>query len=228
MRALVVEDDPRMARVLTRALVREGYAVGQAATGTEALELGLHEPFDVIVLDVMIPAPDGFMVLGKLRDSGVDSPVLMLTALTGVEDRVAGLDWGADDYLTKPFALSELCARLRALTRRVPVPRSTVLTVGDLTLDPVRHTVSRCEEPVRLTAREYALLLHMMRHPGQTLSRAHLRQNVWDPAFEGDSNVVDVYVHYLREKIDRPFGRGSVQTVKGFGYRLVDDRPASG
>jgi two-component system OmpR family response regulator len=217
-----------MARVLTRALVREGYAVGQASTGTEALDLGLHEPFDVIVLDVMIPAPDGFMVLGKLRDSGVESPVLVLTALTGVEDRVAGLDWGADDYLTKPFALTELCARLRALTRRVPVPRSTVLAVGDLTLDPVRHTVSRGEVPVRLTAREYALLLHMMRHAGQTLSRAHLRQNVWDPAFEGDSNVVDVYVHYLREKIDRPFGRGSVQTVKGFGYRLVDDRPASG
>jgi two-component system OmpR family response regulator len=148
----------------------------------------------------------------------------MLTALTGVEDRVAGLDWGADDYLTKPFALSELCARLRALTRRVPVPRTTVLAVGDLTLDPVRHTVSRGDEPVRLTAREYALLLHMMRHAGQTLSRTHLRQNVWDPAFEGDSNVVDVYVHYLREKIDRPFGRGSLQTVKGFGYRLIDDR----
>ena len=223
MRVLVVEDDPGLASFLRRALVKQGYAVAVAGTGTDALWHVLEHEFDAVVLDVMMPPPDGFEVCRRMRAAGRWAPVLMLTAKDGVPARVAGLDAGADDYLTKPFALAELHARLRALTRRDPRERPVVLSVGDLDLDPVRRQVTRGGQPVELSRKEFALLEELMRHEGEVLSRTHLLDHVWDFAYDGDSNVVDVYVRYLRNKIDRPFGRDSLQTVRGVGYRLVDD-----
>ena len=220
MRLLVVEDDPGMASVLQRTLLRAGYAVDVAATGTDALWHALESPYDGIVLDAMIPAPDGFEVCRRLRDEGCWTPVLMLTARDSVTDRVHGLDAGADDYLTKPFALAELHARLRAITRREARERPVVLRVGDLTLDPVSHSVSRGDTAIDLSPKEFALLQELMRHPGEVLSRTHLIEHVWDFAYEGGSNVVDVYVRYLRGKVDRPFDRTDIETVRGVGYRI--------
>ena len=223
VRLLVVEDDVKMASLIKRALTREGYAVDMAATGTDALWMGQEFPYDAIVLDAMIPEPDGFDVCRQLREAGRWMPVVMLTARDSVEDRVRGLDVGADDYLAKPFAFAELFARLRALLRRDPNERPTVLTAGDLSLDPATRVVGRNATSIDLSAREFALLELLLRHKGEVLSRTSIIDHVWDFAYDGGSNVVDVYVRYLREKIDRPFGRASIETVRGAGYRLRVD-----
>ncbi|RVX38307.1 two-component system OmpR family response regulator [Nonomuraea polychroma] len=220
MRVLVVEDDPGMSRMLIRGLRREGYAVDAAGNGEDALWSVTENDYDAVVLDAMIPAPDGFEVCRRMRAAGRWAPVLMLTARNAVTDRVRGLDSGADDYLTKPFALSELYARLRALTRRDPHERPALLQVGDLSLDPVSRVVRRGEAAITLSPKEFALLQEFMRRPGEVLSRTHLIEHVWDFAYDGGSNVVDVYVRYLRDKVDRPFGRDNIQTVRGAGYRL--------
>ena len=226
MRLLVVEDEVKMAGLLKRALDEEGYAVDVTGSGEEALWLGTENPYDAIVLDLMLPDVDGFAVCRGLRERGRWTPVLMLTARDAVRDRVAGLDAGADDYLTKPFSLAELLARLRALIRRGATERPSVLRVGDLSLDPAARSVARGGRAIELTAKEYALLEFFMRHPGEVLTRTRLLEHVWDFAYEGDSNVVDVYVRYLRNKVDRPFGRDSIETVRGSGYRLRSEPAA--
>ncbi|HEY2957582.1 MAG TPA: response regulator transcription factor [Actinomycetota bacterium] len=223
MRALVVEDELKMAALLRRGLTEEGYGADVARTGQDALWMAQSVPYDAIVLDVMLPDLDGFDLCRELRGNGVWTPVLMLTARDGVEDRVAGLDSGADDYLTKPFSFAELLARLRALTRRGPAARPTVLAVGQLRLDPATRQVWRGEAEVELSAKEFALLETFMRRPGQVLSRLDLLDHAWDYGYENRSNVVDVYVRYLRAKIDRPFGCQSIETVRGAGYRLRQD-----
>jgi two-component system OmpR family response regulator len=220
MRVLVVEDSVKTASLIKRGLEEEGYAVDVAVSGSEALSMSTNYPTDAIVLDVMLPDEDGFEVCRKIREAGTWSPILMLTALDGVHDRVRGLDVGADDYLTKPFAFTELTARLRALLRRGPEQRPAILEVGDLTLDPSTRVVRRGRTPIDLTAKEFALLEFFLRHPGEVLTRMRLIEHVWDFAYDGSSNVVDVYVKYLREKIDRPFGVDSIRTVRGAGYRL--------
>ncbi len=217
---LVVEDDLKMAGLLRRGLEHEGYAVDVVGTGAEALWAAEELSIDAVVLDVMIPSPDGFEVCRQLRQAGRWMPVLLLTARDSVSDRVAGLDAGADDYLVKPFAFDELFARLRALLRREPGARPTVLEVGDLSFDPASKIVRRGDVEVDLSAKELALLELFMRHPDEVLSRTQILDHVWDFAFEGTSNVVDVYVRYLREKLDRPFGRNTIETVRGHGYRL--------
>jgi two-component system OmpR family response regulator len=217
---LVVEDEAKMASLIQRALTREGYAVDLASDGAEALWAVAETQYDAVVLDAMIPAPNGFEVCQQLRKDGRWNPVLMLTARDGVADRVRGLDAGADDYLTKPFALGELLARLRALTRRSLGARPVELRVGDLTLDTATHAVTRAGEPIALSPKEFSLLELFMRQPGQVLSRTHIVDHVWDFAYDGGSNVVDVYVRYLRRKIDVPFGRDDIETVRGVGYRL--------
>ena len=220
MRLLVVEDEPKMAELLRRGLEREGYAVDVVNDGTDAVWAIAETEFDAVVLDAMIPRPDGFEVCRQIRAKGRWTPILMLTARDGVEDRVRGLDSGADDYLTKPFAFAELFARLRAITRRDVVERPTVLEVGDLILDPATREVRRGDTRIELSPTEFSLLEQFMRHPDQVLSRSHMLEHVWDFAYDGTSNVVDVYVRYLREKIDRPFGRSSIETVRGVGYAL--------
>jgi two-component system, OmpR family, response regulator len=222
MRALIVEDEAKMAALLRRGLVEEGYAADVAGSGEDALWMARATPYDAIVLDVMLPGVDGFAVCRKLRESGVWTPVLMLTARDRIQDRVAGLDTGADDYLTKPFSFAELLARLRALTRRDPLERPTVLEVGSLRLDPAARQVWRGDVEIELSAKEFALLETFMRRPGQVLTRLDLLEHAWDYAYENRSNVVDVYVRYLREKVDRPFGASSIETVRGVGYRLRD------
>ena len=220
MRILVVEDETKMAGLLKRGLEEEGYAVDVAANGTDGLWAGTENPYDTIVLDVMLPGIDGFEVCRQLRAKGRWAPVLMLTARDDVRDRVEGLDAGADDYLVKPFSFSELLARVRALVRRGAGERPSELTVGDLTLDPATRRVHRGSAEIVLTPKEFALLELFMRHPGEVLTRTRILEHVWDFAFGGDSNVVDVYVRYLREKVDRPFGVASLETVRGSGYRL--------
>ena len=220
MRILVVEDELKMAGLLKRGLEEEGYAVDVAATGSDAVWAATENPYDAILLDVMLPDVNGFEVCRRLRAGGRWAPVLMLTARTAVTDRVAGLDAGADDYLTKPFSFSELFARVRALVRRGATERPAVLEVGDLTLDPAARRVTRGDAAVELTAKEFALLEYFMRRPGEVLTRSRIIEHVWDFGYDGDSNVVDVYVRYLREKIDRPFRRNSIETVRGSGYRL--------
>jgi two-component system OmpR family response regulator len=220
MRVLVVEDDLKMASLIRRGLVEEGLAADVARTGDDALWMARASEYDAIVLDVMLPGRDGFEVCRRLRETGRWSPVLMLTARDAVEDRVAGLDAGADDYLTKPFSFAELLARLRALARRAPPERPAVLEVGDLRLDPATRLVWRGDAEITLSAKEFALLETFMRRPGQVLSRYQLLEHCWDYGYENRSNIVDVYVRYLREKIDRPFGRTSIETVRGAGYRL--------
>ena len=210
-----------MSSLLERALLKQGWVVVLAATGRDAVWQALEHEFDAIVLDLMIPAPDGLEVCRQVRAAGRWAPVLLLTARDAVQDRVAGLDAGADDYLVKPFALAELHARLRALVRRGSSERPVVLAVGSLVLDPVTREVRRCGEPLELSPREHALLQELMRHAGEVLSRTHLLEHVWEDA--GDSNVVDVYVRYLRNKIDRPYGLDTLQTVRGVGYRLTTD-----
>jgi len=223
MRALVVEDEPKMAALLRRGLVEDGYAADVAGTGEEALRMARAVPYDAIVLDVMLPGLGGFDVCRQLRSSGVWSPVLLLTARDDVDDRVVGLDAGADDYLTKPFSFAELLARLRALTRRGLSERRTVLEVGSLRLDPATRQVWRKDVQLELSAKEFALLETFMRRPGHVLSRIDLLDHAWDYGYESRSNVVDVYVGYLRAKIDRPFGLRSIETVRNAGYRLRSD-----
>jgi two-component system, OmpR family, response regulator len=223
VRVLVVEDEKKLGQLLCRGLREEGHAADVAERGEEALWMARAVEYDAIVLDVMLPGADGFEVCSRLRRDGVWSPVLMLTARDGVEDRVGGLDAGADDYLTKPFSFDELLARLRALTRRAPVSRPPVLEVGDLRLDPAAHRAWRGEHELDLSAKEFSLLELFMRRPGVALTRTQLLDGAWDIAFESRSNVVDVYVRYLREKIDRPFERHSLETVRAVGYRLRAD-----
>jgi two-component system, OmpR family, response regulator len=220
MRVLVVEDERKLGELLRRGLGEEGYAADLADRGEEALWMAQAVSYDAIVLDVMLPGADGFEICRRLRGNGVWSPVLMLTARDAVDDRVSGLDAGADDYLAKPFAFEELLARLRALTRRAPAERPPVLEVGDLRLDPAAHKAWRGDQELVLSAKEFALLELFMRRPGLTLSRTQLLDGAWDMAFESRSNVIDVYIRYLREKIDRPFGRDSIETIRGVGYRL--------
>lgn len=223
MRVLVVEDTQRMAGLLRRGLQEEGYSVDVVANGEDAVWMASENPYDAIVLDVMLPDYDGFEVCRRIRGAGRWAPVLMLTARDGLHDRVEGLDVGADDYLTKPFAFAELLARLRAVMRRGAPERPAVLVVHDLTMDPATKVVRRGDRTIGLTPKEFSLLEYFMRHPGEVLTRTRLLEHVWDFAFEGDSNVVEVYVRYLREKIDRPFGRESLETVRGVGYRLRNE-----
>ena len=220
MRALVVEDGSKMAALLRRGLQEEGFAVDVAANGEDGAWLGTENDYDVILLDVMLPDVDGFEVCRRLRSADRWAPILMLTARDGVQDRVAGLDAGADDYLTKPFSFDELFARVRALLRRGPAERPAVLVVGDLSLDPATRRVARGDREIELTPKESGLLELFLRHPGEALTRTRILEHVWDFAYDGDSNVVDVYVRYLREKVDRPFGRRSIETVRGVGYRF--------
>jgi two-component system OmpR family response regulator len=209
-----------MAALIRRGLQEEGMSVDVAIKGEDALWMAGSTDYDAVVLDVMLPGIDGFETCRRLRDDGVWSPVLMLTARDAVEDRVAGLDGGADDYLTKPFSFAELLARIRALARRGPVERPAVLEVGDLRLDPATHEVWRGETEVSLSAKEFSLLEVFMRRAGEVLSRYQLLEHAWDYEYENRSNVVDVYVRYLRQKIDRPFGRDTIETVRGAGYRM--------
>jgi two-component system OmpR family response regulator len=223
MRVLVVEDEVKMASLIRRGLKADGIAADVAIKGEDALWMAGATEYDVIVLDVMLPGMDGFQVCAKLREDGVWAPVLMLTARDSIEDRVQGLDTGADDYLTKPFSFAEFGARLRALARRGPIEQPTVLRAGDLHLDPASKRVWRGDTDISLSAKEYALLEAFMRRPGQVLDRFQLLEHAWDYEYENRSNVVDVYVRYLRHKIDRPFGAQSIETVRGSGYRMRAD-----
>ena len=223
MRLLIVEDDPKMARLIRRGLREEGAVVDVAGRGEDAVWMASSTEYDALVLDVMLPGIDGFEVCRRLRADDVWTPVLLLTARDAVEDRIAGLDGGADDYLTKPFSFGELVARLRALVRRGQVERPTVVEVGDLRLDPATRRVWRGRQEIELSPREFALLEGFMRRPGEALSRLQLLERAWDYAYDNRSNVVDVYVRYLRGKIDRPFGVTSIETVRGHGYRLRED-----
>jgi len=220
---LVVEDERKLGALLTRGLREEGYSADLADRGEEALWMAGAVPYDAIVLDVMLPGLNGFDVCRKLRADGVWSPVLMLTARDATDDTVAGLDAGADDYLTKPFSFEELLARLRALTRRAPAERPAVLEVGRLRLDPGSHRAWIGGSELELSLKEFALLELFMRRPGEVLSRLHLLEHAWYDAYDNRSNVVDVYVRYLLEKVDRPFGRESLETVRGVVYLLRED-----
>ena len=220
MRVLVVEDDQRMSNLLQRSLEEEGYAVDVANDGPNGLWMAKEFPCGAIVLDVMLPIFDGFELCQQLRDAEVWTPVLMLTARDEIGDRVRGLDVGADDYLVKPFSLLELAARIRALSRRDDRARPTVLSVGDLRLDPAAKRAWRGETELSLSPKELALLELFLRHPGTVLTRTQIIDAVWDFAYQGGSNVVDQYVKYLRDKVDAPFGRGDIETVRGMGYRL--------
>jgi two-component system OmpR family response regulator len=225
MRVLVVEDQVKMAGLIRRGLKEDGLLADVAVRGEDALWMAGSTEYDAIVLDVMLPGLDGFETCRRLRADGVWAPVLMLTARDSVEDRVEGLDGGADDYLAKPFSFAELRARLRALARRGPVERPVVLEVGDLRLDPAARRVSRGGVEIPLSAKEFSLLETFMRRPGVVLSRFQLLEHAWDQEYESRSNVVDVYVGYLRDKIDRPFGVESIVTVRGAGYRLASRSP---
>ncbi len=220
MRVLVVEDEPKMAGLVKRGLEEEGIAVDVADRGEDAVWMASSTEYDVVVLDVMLPGLDGFEVCRRLRADEVWTPVLMLTARDAIEDRVAGLDGGADDYLVKPFAFDELLARLRALARRGSAERPAVLEVGDLRLDPATRRATRGDVEIALSQKEFALLETLMRRPGRVLSRLQLLEHAWDDTYENRSNVIDVYIRYLREKIDRPFGADTIETVRGAGYRL--------
>jgi len=217
---LVVEDEPQMARVIRRSLAKEGLAADVTNRGEEAVAMTRGCDYDAIVLDLMLPGMSGLTACRRMREQGVWAPVLMLTARESVADRVAGLDSGADDYLVKPFALAELHARLRSLARRGRPERPAVLVVGDLRLDPALRRVWRVETEIELSAKEFALLELLMRRPGEVLTRLELIEHAWDIAYEARSNVVDVYVRRLRDKVDRPFGCASIETVRGAGYRI--------
>jgi two-component system OmpR family response regulator len=221
---LVVEDEVKLAALIRRALREQGMLADVAITGEDALWMAGASPYDVVVLDVNLPGIDGFEVCRRLRADRVQTPILMLTARDAVDDRITGLDTGADDYVVKPFDVNELFARVRALARRGPVERGPMLTVGDLTLDVATHTVTRAGVEIELSTKEVQLLEVFMRRPGEILSRYKLLEGAWDMEYENRSNVIDVYVRYLREKIDRPFGLETIETVRGAGYRL---RPAA-
>ena len=223
MRVLIVEDEVKMASLIRRGLRKEGIAADVAIKGEDALWMAGASEYDAIVLDLMLPGIDGLEVCRRLRAEGVWAPILMLTARDSVRDRVAGLDTGADDYLTKPFSYAELLARLRALVRRGPSERPTELTVGDLRLDPASRQVWRGETEIALSAKEFAILETFMRRPGEVLSRFALLEHAWDYDYENRSNVVDSYVRFLRQKIDKPFGTQAIETVRGAGYRLRRD-----
>jgi len=222
MRVLIVEDEVKMASLIRRGMREEGLAADVATRGEDAIWMAGATEYDAVVLDVMLPGIDGFETCRRLRADGVWAPILMLTARDSVADRVAGLDGGADDYLTKPFSFAELLARLRALARRGSVEKPAVLEVGDLRLDPAARRVTRGGEEIALSAKEFALLEAFMRRPGDVLSRFQLLEQAWDYEYENRSNIVDVYIRYLREKVDRPFGVESIETVRGAGYRLRD------
>jgi two-component system OmpR family response regulator len=220
MRLLVVEDAQKMSSLLRQAFREDGYAVDVEASGSEAVWRASETEFDAVILDVGLPDINGFQVCRELRERGRWMPIVMLTARDATHDLVQGLDCGADDYVTKPFELDELRARLRALVRRAPVPRPPVLAIRDLVLDPATRTVSRGGATVSLSSREFSVLQVLMRHAGQVLSRTQILEHVWDSTRASDSNIVDVYVRMLREKIDRPFGLDTIQTVRGAGYLL--------
>jgi two-component system OmpR family response regulator len=226
VRLLIVEDEPKLAALLLRGLRESGHAVDQAGTGEEALWRAGSAAYDVVVLDVGLPGIDGFETCRRLRADGVESAVLMLTARDGVDDRIAGLDGGADDYLVKPFDFGELEARLRALVRRGTAGRSPVLAAGPLRLDPAARRAWHGDAELELSPKEFALLELLLRHPGEALDRRALLEAAWDDAYDARSNVVDVYLGYLRQKVDRPFGTALLQTVRGVGYRL--DAEAAG
>lgn len=220
MRILVVEDELKMARAIRQGLENEGYAAEMVHTGDDAYFWASEQEFDAIVLDVMLPGRDGFTVCRDLRAAGVFTPVLMLTARAGVEDRIGGLDAGADDYLVKPFAFGELLARLRALLRRGPAERTPEIVVGDIVIDPAAHTVTRAGVAVELSAREFSLLEYLARNPGQVIRRGDIIEHVWSTEYDGLSNVVDVYVGYLRKKLEKPFRSQVIHAVRGVGYKL--------
>lgn len=220
MRLLIAEDDAKLAAALARGLRGEGYAVDVAADGDEALFQARVYDYDAVVLDVMLPGRDGIAVCRALREERRWSPVLMLTARDGVDDRIRGLDVGADDYLVKPFDFGELVARLRALLRRGAPERPAVIEVGDLCVDPAARTVTRAGRLIRVTAREFAVLEFLARRAGDVVSRTELLDHVWDQNYEGSGNVVDVYVGYLRRKLEEPFGRALIRTVRGSGYTI--------
>jgi two-component system, OmpR family, response regulator len=221
MRILIVEDEVKLASLIRRGIREEGLLADVAIKGEDALWMAGSSEYDVIVLDVMLPGIDGLETCKRLRADGVRTPILMLTARGEIGDRIEGLNVGADDYLTKPFAFGELIARLHALARRGEIERLPVLEVDDLRLDPITHRVWRGEQQVELSAKEFLLLATLMRHPGRALSRQQLLDHAWDSEYEAHSNVVDVYIGYLRDKVDRPYGRHSIETVRGVGYRLV-------
>ncbi|AHH99441.1 response regulator transcription factor [Kutzneria viridogrisea] len=223
MRVLVVEDERRLAETLQWGLEAEGYAVDLAHDGEEGLELAQLHPYQVIVLDIMLPKLNGYRVCAALRERGVNTPILMLTAKNGEYDEAEALDTGADDFLSKPFSYVVLTARLRALTRRGRAGASATLAFGDLVLDPAKRTCLRAGQPVALTTKEFAVLECLLRHEGQVVAKHEILEQVWDLAYQGDPNIVEVYVSALRRKLDAPFGRRTIDTVRGAGYRLVSD-----
>ena len=215
-----MEDEPKLASLLRKGLTAQGLAADVATDGDQAMWMATSTAYDAITLDVMLPDTDGFALCRDLRGHGVTTPVLMITALDTIHDRVTGLDSGADDYLAKPFSFAELLARLRALARRPRDVRMPVLTVGKLRLDPAARTVHHGDIPIDLTRKEFALLEALMRRPGEAVSRFDLLESAWDYSYDNRSNVVDVYIGYLRQKVDRPFATDNIETVRGFGYRL--------
>jgi DNA-binding response OmpR family regulator len=221
MRVLIIEDNHRLNQSLKAALEEDGYAVDAVFDGEEGEDFALSAPYDLIILDVMLPKKDGYQVCRTLRSEGVKTPILMLTARDAIEDRVDGLDSGADDYLVKPFAMQELRARMRALLRRGPVEHASLLSAGDLCLDPAERRVTRGGEPIELTSREFALLEYFLRHPNHLLTREMIEAHVWSYDFVPGSNVIDVYIRRLRRKIDDRFEPKLLETVRGAGYRLV-------
>ena len=223
MRLLIVEDEVRLASALQRGLIGEGFTVDVMHTGPDGLHAAGEGGYDAVILDIMLPGLSGYRIVEALRKAENWVPILMLTAKDGEYDEADALDLGADDYLTKPFSFVVLLARLRALLRRGVTPRPAALAAGDLVLDPAAHTVTRGDTNVDLTPREFALLEYLMRHAGEAVSKAEILHHVWDAHYDGDANVVEVYVGYLRRKIDTPFARQSVQTVRGAGYRLATD-----
>jgi DNA-binding response OmpR family regulator len=223
MRVLVVEDEPRLAAGLRAGLEAEGFAVDVALTGTDGLWLAREQPFDAIVLDLMLPGVNGYVVCRTLRDEANWTPVLMLTAKDGEWDEVEGLDTGADDYLTKPFSYAVLLARLRALLRRGARERPAILSAGDLRLDPASRRAWRGDVELELTSRELSLLEFLLRRRGDVVGKREILAHVWDFDFDGDPNIVEVYVRRLREKLDRPFDRAAIETLRGAGYRMAAD-----
>lgn len=220
MRILVVEDEEKMARALRKGLENEGYSVDTVGTGPDGVFWATETEFDALVLDVMLPGFDGYEVCRQLRNAGIFTPVLMLTSRGAVEDRIAGLDSGADDYLLKPFAFGELLARLRALLRRGPAERTPEIVVGDIVIDPASHTVTRAGINVNLSPREFALLEYLASNPGQIMRRRDIIDHVWSWDYDGMSNVVDVYIGYLRKKLEKPFRSRVIKSVRGVGYGL--------